>query len=179
MPTKVSGFTFRDRLTARDWADMEWYRLAMQFTKGLRWATGVLLKAVAAVCLGMMVVYGANIPLAWGFVISTALAVWMVFLPLLVRARAVDYYRRNEKGFLETVVSLTEGGVCVANARSQWELPWTKVALVADTPKGLLFCRQGRQPLFWLPIRVFSEDVTCHEVRMLLEAKGVLVRQVS
>jgi len=75
---------------------------------------------------------------------------------LLGRRNVRRRYKHDVARFGETTVTFTEDTVSSSDSRISIRMPWSQMASIIITPRGLLFLVPPHQTWFWLPQRLFE-----------------------
>jgi hypothetical protein len=143
----------------------------------LRWIAAIALKLVALGCLYWMLTFGGNLATAWGFILSTAAGVYLLFVPIIVRTRARETYRKQVNAFEEWLVSISTCGVAWENESGKRDVPWQCILEVTMNCEGMMFWDTGRTPLLWFSADKL--DIIRNDVEMLLADHSVKMRHLS
>jgi hypothetical protein len=163
---------FRGRLTEDDFVALQREADRLRCNPSIQWLQWGLVTGCAAFVAWRMVESG---PAVFGFVVLAAWAI-LIIEPLSRPWRVRRQYRARAGDILETEVSLTADRVAFVNDRVGVEMTWKLIGGIVDTPNGaLLFYNENRQPLLWLPPRLFEGNGLRDRVLSLAAANGVRV----
>ncbi len=178
MQTGYDPLVFRCSLTEDDYVNKSRLVSNLVIRPAIRWLALGFWTFVATICL-MSIAVAEHMPLEallilLGFPITWPLAV--VALMLHPGWLARRYYRRNREHCLETKITITKDLVLIENIDHRIESRWNLCGAVIDHPTGLLFCSHRRQPLFWLPARLFEGNDLRDRALSLAAQNSVTVR---
>lgn len=170
---KEEPLVFRGRLTLEDVTHITNEMDLVAFRRPFRWAARLFGTGLAALCVLGIYLKGPHT------LLITVIACWflLLFTPLWRRLAIRHRYQRNSESYFETEVRLNVESVSTENAQHQARYDWKLIGIVCDTRNGVLFCNVSRQPLFWLPNRVFPDNETRQRVLNLVIDRGVQLRQ--
>jgi hypothetical protein len=183
--TEVEPLIFRCRLTEADAVDIVRCHDLLTVRRSIRRIVVGFATSLAAISLGAIIVrryLSLETPLSAQVVAIVVLIGWAYLLcglPLERAWQARWSYRRRAADYLETQVTLSLDGLIVANEAGRSEFQWRLVTLIAETRAGMLFCNSTRQPLFWLPTRLFVGNQLRGQVLTLAESNGVPVHRLT
>jgi hypothetical protein len=173
MGTGIEPITFHGRLTEADAVDIQRCHDLLVVRRSIRRVVIGLATFLAALSLGAIAVrgyLGLETPLAPQVVTVVVLIGWayLIFgLPLERASQARCAYRRHAADHLETEITVSLDRLIIVNESMRSEFRWRLVKLIVDAPAGTMFCNATRQPLIWLPTRLFAGNQLREQVLTL------------
>ncbi|VTT97581.1 unnamed protein product [Gemmataceae bacterium] len=170
----VSGgaLVFRGRLTEADAVALRRCHDRVIIRRPFRWLAGLA-------AAGMIVMMSWYIASHGPDTVSVLFLVGCAYVLFGFRAERTwatrRHYRRHPDEYLETEARLTPGLVAITNAAHRTEFAWRLVGGLADDPAGVLFYTRDRQPVLWLPSRLFEGNDLRERVLALAAKNGVEV----
>ena len=158
-----SAITFWGRLDSRDFYYLDKYDKLITFSLGRRCFFGF----ISAFCLAASAIFAfhkINEYLGWALVVASPIVFgWWVFHPHFTRFGMKIWYLLHGHRLKQTRVTLSDSRVEILNEDIDNFMSWTSIQFVVVAPEGILFLA-GDAPIFWLPIRLFSNDSIMHEL---------------
>jgi hypothetical protein len=176
-PSVAAPLSFQGRLNIDDVAHIQRYRDLLQYSRPVRWVYAGLAVALSWVCIWALPLFGPIV-----FLLGILVVFFFYMALILPRERvwsARRFYRQHQESYLESRVILTPERVYIENAMHRHDFIWGLLALICDTPEGLMFCAAGNQVYFWLPQRLFEGNELRRQVLQLAEINKVRVQRLS
>jgi hypothetical protein len=172
----AAPLSFQGRLTLEDVENIQRYHSLLRISKPVRWLWKGFAFFFAGICILNMVIN------QYFFVNGSILIVLLFFVfvvPWDLRRQVKNNYRKHQDKYLETRVILTPDRIYVENSSHRHDFIWGQLAMICDTPEGLMFCDAANNVQFWLPQRLFEGNDLRDQVLELAESNGVRVRMMS
>jgi hypothetical protein len=174
-PQRDDRVTFTGKLTMQDAINLHWYRERCLIRPGIRFSMNLL--AVGLVCGAGFSFLHAGINTPGIFLIAVSICI--LGNGVMNRWFLQKRYKRNPDDFVETTVSISPVEIHLNNKNIDMTLPWTQVASVCDTPKGLLFLVRDSAPLCWLPQRLFEGNQSKEQILQYAKAATTQIKTYS
>ncbi len=100
---------------------------------------------------------------------------WWITDRIAVRRR----HARQPDKQIETTVKFTNDSISCANVRGDARLNWNLIFAVLDTPRGLLFLLPDNIIWFWLPQRLFQENLLREGILNLAAEHSIEIRKIG
>ena len=173
----ATPLSFTGKLSLQDTLDLHHYRSLLVVRRSIRW----LLAIFSVIIIAIVLVAGVHSHFTWPSYVILAIFVYFLFscFGLDERLRVARHYRKHPEQYVESTVALSDDSVCVANVNFDARLGWNQLRTVVSTRRGLLFVLPSRQPLCWLPERLFEGNMKKEQILELARQHNVSVEELA